>query len=120
MNRNSPLIDFVIAMVIGAAFSLWMSDSHADTLQFTKDKQDHLAVSAVIGAASRLVIDDPYVAFGVAMVPGVAKEIYDMHHKDHHTASWQDLAFDAIGAAIGVTGTHLVIRHNFIGYTTRF
>lgn len=66
------------------------------------DKTRHMAVSAAFGGIARAVTTNKLAAFGLAMAPGIAKEIYDSQHKDRHTASVKDLAADAVGAAIGV------------------
>lgn len=84
-----------------------------DSFSFSQDKQKHFAVSAALGAGASLAIDNPYKAFGVAMIPGVAKEVYDIKYG---CASFQDLLWDAIGAGIGVATTNVIIRHNFIGF----
>lgn len=96
------------------------ASAHAckDTMQFTQDKQKHVAVSSAIGAVSRSLIDDNKTAFAVALVPGIAKELHDM--SGNGCASFKDMAYNAIGAAIGVASANWVIRRNFIGYRTEF
>ena len=78
-----------------------------------KDKAQHLLISAAFGIASSAVFEDKWTAFGVAMLPGVAKEIWDYNHRQTHSCSAKDLAADAIGAAIGVNAGHWVF------YTSR-
>lgn len=76
------------------------------------DKAQHAYYSAAIGLAAGSMIEDKKTAFFVAMVPGIAKEIYDYHHNDKHSASYKDLAADALGAAVGVYVGNCIIRHN--------
>jgi len=66
------------------------------------DKTQHMAVSAAFGGIARAVTPNKLTAFGLAMAPGIAKELYDGRHEGKHTASVKDLAADAVGAAIGV------------------
>lgn len=66
------------------------------------DKIKHFGVSAAFGCAAGLAIDNPYVAFAAAMVPGVAKELYDGRHGKNPDFSGKDLVADALGAATGV------------------
>ncbi len=96
------------------------ASAHAckDTMQFTQDKQKHFTVSAAIGAVSRSMIDDNKTALAVALVPGIAKELHDM--RGNGCASFKDMAYNAIGAAIGVASVNWIIRHDFIGYRKEF
>lgn len=75
-----------------------------------KDKVQHTAISAAIGAATGMYFEDKTTAFAVAMIPGIAKEIYDYKHSNKHSASFKDLAADALGAAVGVYLGNCVIR----------
>lgn len=78
-----------------------------------KDKAQHLLISTAFGIASSAVFENKWTAFGIAMIPGVAKEIWDYNHRQTHTCSLKDLTADAIGAAIGVNTGHWVF------YTSR-
>lgn len=73
---------------------------------------EHFAVSALAGvwSAAQIEKESPLKAFGYAMVPGVLKELIDATQKNNHF-SGRDLAFDALGAAVGVgVGRYLLIR----------
>ena len=74
------------------------------------DKGQHVAVSAGIGTVSGLIVKDKWTAFALSMVPGVLKEMYDAQHPKTHTASFKDLAADAVGAAVGVYTGNCVLR----------
>ena len=83
-----------------------------DSFKFEGDKQAHLMVSTVIGATSRSVISDPYIAFGVSLLPGLYREGF----KKDGCFSVQDELYNIIGSTLGVSGMHVIIRHNFIGF----
>lgn len=73
---------------------------------------EHFAVSALIGiwSAAQIEKESPLKAFGIAMVPGVLKEVIDATQKNNHF-SGRDLAYDALGAAVGVgVGRYLLVR----------
>lgn len=84
------------------------------------DKGQHVAVSAGIGTFSGLVFKDKWTAFALSMVPGVLKEVYDAQHPKTHTASFKDLAADAVGSAIGVYTGNCVIRAQSITCKVEF
>lgn len=68
----------------------------------TKDKRDHLTISAIIGAGIEAYKPDAHwsAKWGVCMVPGVLKEVYDVR-KPGGTASWRDLVANGVGCGIG-------------------
>jgi len=84
------------------------------------DKGLHVMGSAGIGTVAGLVIKDKWAAFAVSMVPGVLKEVYDAKHPDKHTASFKDLAADAVGAAVGVYMGNCVIRDRSVTCRVEF
>lgn len=90
-----------------------------DSMAFAADKQKHFAASMAIGAGARLLTDDTTLAFSAGLGIGLLKELADARSRTG-CASVQDLAYDALGTALGVYGTHWIIRHNFIGYRTVF
>jgi len=88
------------------------------------DKVLHLGVSFAIGVASGMYFpENKPLAFGVAMIPCVAKELID---KSKTGFSKQDLVADAIGAAIGVYTGGFIVSYNHrnnetkVSYNTRF
>lgn len=85
-----------------------------------KDKQMHFAISAFAGvAAAQLAPHNEWAAFGVAMIPGIIKEIGDSQTQGNFF-SVKDLAADALGAYVGVKFGHFLIRHNHVTYTREF
>lgn len=70
------------------------------------DKVKHVGISAGLGFASKLVIGEeegiPWKSFGLAMIPGIAKELSDDRRKNGSGFSKGDLLADALGAGIGV------------------
>jgi uncharacterized protein YfiM (DUF2279 family) len=81
----------------------------AETDTFGKDKIEHASVSAAIGLATGTLIENKYEAFGVAMIPGILKEIHDSQQKNNFFSKG-DLIADAVGAAIGVWVGNTYIR----------
>lgn len=71
-----------------------------------KDKVAHFGVSFAFGCAAAAAVDNPYVAFGLAMIPGLGKEIHDGQRPNNPDFSAKDLAVDALGAATGVVACH--------------
>jgi len=67
----------------------------------TPDKPQHVAVSAGIGVLTSGLTASPYKAFGLCMVPGIAKELTDKY-SGMGQGSFKDLAADALGCAAGV------------------
>jgi len=83
------------------------------------DKVKHIAVSAAFGTASAMHFEDKWVAFGVAMIPGVLKEIAD-GSRDNGRFSAKDLAADALGAALGVQLGNWIVTTRGVGYRAAF
>lgn len=101
----------LFAFAIAAVMSF---QAHAckDSFKFTDDKQLHAGAEFVIGSITRTVVKDNTNAFVITMIPGVAKELGDMYGKG--CASWHDLAWDAVGAFVGVQTTNFIIGPNKI------
>ncbi|WP_374488621.1 hypothetical protein [Zoogloea sp.] len=83
------------------------------------DKAKHFAVSAALGAGATRLDPDPWIAFGLALAPGVAKEVYDST-RDCNRFSWRDLAWDAVGAAVGVHLGNWVLGPSSVSYVRSF
>ena len=86
------------------------------------DKPKHFAGSAV----SAVVVEGlfaqtlhPVERFGLAMLPGVAKELADMR-RGGSGFSAKDLAADALGVICVMAINGLVIRHGYIGINVKF
>lgn len=96
------------------------SSVHAcsDSMKFTQDKQKHFAVSAAFGGIARSVTESNATAFGLALIPGVAKEVYDATGKG--CTSINDMAWNAIGAAVGVYSTNWIIGPKRVVYRMEF
>lgn len=96
---NSKAVILAILLGVLAIFT----SGRVEALE--KDKQQHIAVSALIGVAAAISLEDTDhpVLYGaaVAMLPGAAKELYDARHPDRHSASGADLVADAVGAVAG-------------------
>lgn len=103
-----------------AAIIMMASSAHAcsDSMRFTQDKQKHFAVSAALGVVARSVTDNKASAFGLALIPGIAKEAYDTTGKG--CTSINDMAWNAIGAAVGVYSTNWIIGPKRVVYRMEF
>lgn len=109
------LIALLCAMLCLAV--LFAPDPSRAALQ--TDKVVHATVSASLGSMARLVEPDPVKAWGLAMAPGLAKELYDAR-RGGTGFSVPDLIADAIGAYVGVRVAGLAISRNRITYQRRF
>ena len=103
-------------VLILAALAAFFTSAHS----IESDKKVHAGVSFMLGfAAANQWPDRPFLAWGVAMVPGLIKEASDRTTTGFDA---KDLAANAIGAALGVaTGRWLVLRQDgktFIAYRT--
>lgn len=77
-----------------------------------KDKFYHFGVSAALGMGAKMLVEEdglPWKSFGLAVLPGLAKEIYDDKHKNGSGFSKSDLLADALGAALGVSIGNTII-----------
>lgn len=100
-------VTVALAACFGFLVGLLVSESRAD--EWTgRDKAQHAQVSALAGAISGALIEDRWAAFGVAMVPGLVKEIHDAR-PGGSGFSWRDLTADAVGAGIGVQAGHCIV-----------
>lgn len=86
------------------------------------DKPKHVAASVV----SAVVVESlfaqtlhPAQRFGLAMLPGIAKELYDMR-KGGSGFSGKDLVADALGVGLGMAGYHVIMRPNYVGVQFEF
>lgn len=83
------------------------------------DKAKHFGVSALIGVATGMTIENRWSAFGVAMLPGLAKEIADSQKSNGHF-SGKDLAADALGAVLGVHLGRWIVTPRGVAYQSAF
>lgn len=109
-----------IKHIIGAALAALSLSVQAT--EIPKDKKMHAGVSFLLGmAAAHQFPDRPVLAWGIAMVPGLLKEVSDKGGTGFDT---KDLAANAIGAALGVATTNwLISRSNgttVVAYRTEF
>lgn len=95
----------------------WASAAAAEDSWTGADKPKHIAASAISAVVTEALFDKhlaPLERFGVAMIPGVAKELFDMR-KGGSGFSGKDLVVDAIGVGLGMGFYGIVIRPNYIG-----
>jgi uncharacterized protein YfiM (DUF2279 family) len=65
------------------------------------------------------VTTDTWTAFGLALVPGVAKEIYDSQ-QDCNRFSWKDMSWNAAGAYLGVRTGNWLLGPTGVSYRQAF
>ena len=86
------------------------------------DKPKHIAVSAFSAVVVESVFADsltPLQRVGLAMVPGVAKELLDMR-RGGSGFSGKDIAADFVGVLSGVAYHGLIIRPGYVGINVKF
>jgi len=92
--------------------------THAD--EWTgNDKSLHFGVSAALGVAAYSQTHDRTKAFAWAIAPGVLKEVIDSQEEGNRFST-KDLAWDALGALVGVQAGHWIIGDNKIAWVTDF
>jgi putative lipoprotein len=96
--------------LITLLLALFVTSAQAQDKWNGPDKAMHLGVSFVLGfAAGNQWPDNKPLAFGVAMIPGVLKEVSD---RGTTGFSGKDLVADAVGAALGVYTAHWLITRS--------
>ncbi|AUR92149.1 hypothetical protein NVP1170O_036 [Vibrio phage 1.170.O._10N.261.52.C3] len=86
----------MIKQIIATGILVWSFNASA----VGQDKYLHFGVSTAIGGVVTYAYEGDWrVGFGSCMVVGVAKETYD--YLDYGKFDTQDLAFDAVGCALG-------------------
>lgn len=83
----------------------------APAQSFSKEGgREHLALSAVLGlGCANLFQDSKSTAFACALAPGLVKEVADSQAKGNKF-SGSDMAYNVLGAAIGVSTGHWLIH----------
>lgn len=83
------------------------------------DKAAHFGVSLALGVGASRLSDDTLTAVGLALVPGLAKELYDSQ-QDCNRFSWKDMAWNAAGAYIGVRAGNWILGPSGASYRIAF
>lgn len=86
--------------------------------------QEHFFISGAAGMACSQIFTDSFgKAWACAMVPGTVKELLDASEKGNKFSA-EDMAFNALGAVLGVTAGHWALRRangqTVVSYSTRF
>ncbi|EIJ32862.1 hypothetical protein [Thiothrix nivea] len=114
MNKLKTLLAAPLIGLVYCLPSLALADEWTG-----KDKQLHFAVSAVLGVAAYSHTHDRAKAFGLAMIPGILKEVADSQ-QDNNDFSGKDLAWDALGAAVGIQTGHWMIGPGTVSWVKAF
>lgn len=83
------------------------------------DKAAHFGVSFALGVGASRLSDDTATAFGLALLPGLAKELYDAT-QDCNRFSWKDMGWNAAGAFIGVRTGNWLLGPTSVSYIRAF
>ncbi len=84
-----------------------------------RDKAAHFGVSFALGACASRLSDDTWTAFGLALMPGLAKEVYDSQ-QDCNRFSWKDMGWNAAGAYLGVRTGNWLLGPTSVSYVRAF
>jgi len=96
----------ILLVLLMLAFPAWGQDRWGGP-----DKIKHVGVSCVFGIGSSLVTKTWWGAFGLAMIPGTLKETRDATIGIDGTGwSWKDMAANAVGAGLCVSGTRVILQ----------
>jgi len=95
--------------IIAIALALSSITATAQDKWNGKDKAEHFAISFAVGfATGNQWPENKPLAIGVAMIPGLLKEVSDAQ-KGGSGFSGKDLAADLLGASLGVYSAHWLI-----------
>ena len=76
-------------------------------------------IVAVVGVAGSRLTTSPWEAVGLALIPGVAKELYDAG-QDCNRFSWRDMGWNVAGAVAGVGGGYWMFGPSGVSWHTPF
>lgn len=105
LKLRSEILLFTLLLISSSLFSQTKSDStHHEDDWFGQDKIKHFTVSAWIGTASALQLQNQkipkqnavYSGMAISLATGIGKEIYDSTKKDN-IFSYRDLVWDMLG-----------------------
>lgn len=84
-----------------------------------RDKAAHFGASFALGVAGSRLTREPWEAVGLALIPGVAKELYDAG-QDCNRFSWRDMGWNVAGAVLGVGGGYWMFGPSGVSWYTPF
>jgi len=79
----------------------------------------HWIAATGFGALSSHYIDNQYLAYGVGLLPMIAREEWKKSQGFSHYQPSRNVAA-LVGVGLGVAGDHWIIRPYFVGYKTSF
>lgn len=85
-----------------------------------KDKAGHAQAGALVGTVFAAAAQSRTVGCLAAVGVGAAKELFDMQHKDTHTASVKDFGVTALAGCLAARVSGIVLGPRFIGITKEF
>ena len=96
--KNLP----ILTLLAGAAGTAVACEPWRDDWM-GRDKAAHFGASLALGVAGSRLTNEPWEAVGLALIPGVAKELYDAGQACNRF-SWKDMGWNVAGAVLGVGG----------------
>jgi uncharacterized protein YfiM (DUF2279 family) len=113
LNTGTNCTAFIPAVVLFLACTTAQAWGTAADTWAGKDKIKHAQYSCVFGAAaSALVPESKWQAVGLAMLPGLAKEIHDHTIHDGSGFSHKDMAANFVGAYTCATVGNWAINYS--------
>lgn len=107
------------AVSVAAVVAIVNQPAHAD--EWTgKDKGQHAQAGALVGTVFAAAAQSRTVGCLAAVGVGAAKELFDMQHKDTHTASVKDFAATALAGCLASRFAGIVLGPRFIGVSKEF
>ena len=84
-----------------------------------RDKAAQFGASFAFGVAGSRLTTSPWEAVGLALIPGVAKELYDAG-QDCNRFSWRDMGWNVAGAVAGVGGGYWMFGPSGVSWRVQF
>ena len=111
-----------IKLIAACALFAWASAASAQDSWTGSDKPKHIAASAISAVVVESLFADtltPVERFGLAMLPGVIKELADSR-RGGSGISGKDFAANALGVGLGMAGYHVIVKPGYVGINLKF
>ena len=112
--KNLP----ILTLLAGAAGTAVACEPWRDDWM-GRDKAAHFGASLALGVAGPRLTNEPWEAVGLALIPGVAKELYDAGQACNRF-SWKDMGWNVAGAVLGVGGGYWMLGPSGVSWRMGF
>ncbi len=116
---NTILKSLPILMLLAGASSAAAACEPGRDDWMGRDKAAHFGASFALGVAGSRLTTEPWEAVGLALIPGVAKELYDAG-QDCNRFSWKDMGWNVAGAVLGVGGGYWMFGPSGVSWRIQF